>query len=328
MKIANTDELISYCAHVFSGNQAAGEVIIADSFVGEMRFRGQKWQGRVDTNIAMLVIDSQKLIRRTYVKSSRIDRFPLDGAEKEIKIEFEVNHGSSTIISILEKLLSVPLLNVSSEHALYAMLIISCTMLGMKYFDTKAELLKKIEDEETKRKLIEMHQAVVADIKQSLKPAVRFARKMDSDDTLEFCKSGKLLTRTEAIQHFLIQHTPEALEFYIDDKYDVTNVHLKTTKVTLEIRGIRFTASINNISEQDKVTLFTDIEEAGVASAWPSLDLQITLRINGSDHFAQIIALGGKRPDSVTLEHALFVSGIADDTKPQRKLPLLEFAGE
>jgi len=313
---------------VLHGQTEHEDISISDSFVGTMHFRGSKWQGRVDKDVAIFLLDTQKQIRKTYKKAARINSIQPINYEKSINFELEVKDGTTTIVSILEKLLAVPLMNISSEHALYALIVISCTILGMKIIDTKSELLRQAKDEETKQKLIQMHQSVIADIQKSLKPAVRFVKRMHSDDTLELNYSNAKLSRDEAIQHFSVECTPESLTFIVDDIYDVTNVHLKTTKVTLEVRGIRFTASIEDLSDDDKVALFSAIDEAGVASVWPSLALQLTLSINGADRFARVVGIGDKRPGTVSIEHALFVSGIADDNRQQRRLPLLEFAGD
>ncbi|MDO9082680.1 MAG: hypothetical protein Q7U56_05310, partial [Humidesulfovibrio sp.] len=260
MQIKNTSDLIEYFIHVMHGQIEPTGISISDSFVGTMHFRGSKWKGRVDKDVAIFLLDTQKQIRKTYKKAARINTNHVTVGEKSINFELEVKDGTTTIVAILEKLLAVPLLNISSEHALYALIVISCTILGMKIVDTKAELLRQAKDEETKQKLIKMHQTVISDIQKSLKPAVSFVKRMHNDDTLELNHSNTELTREEAIQHFSIECQPESLSFIVDDIYDVTNVHLKTTKVTLEVRGIRFTASIEDLSEGDKIALSSAID--------------------------------------------------------------------
>ncbi len=329
MIVKNAGDLIDCYARLLSGTLDPNQVVISDGFECGMRIRGDKWKGRVDTSLAFMVIDFQKNVRRAYRKAALVDGVHDRGVEKAIRAEFVVGKGSSSIVSILEKLLPVPALYMSSEHALYATVVIALTIIGVRHIEVRSELLKKIEDEKTKQKLIEMNRVMLSEIQASLKPFVKLLRRMDKENTLEFTETGATLTRAEAIEHFSVQHVPDDLIFFVDDNYEVTNVHLKSRKVTLEVRGIKFVALIEDLTSEERKRFFSEVDEAGVASGWPTLDMQVTLTIHGAERIARVLTFGPQRPNSVTIEHALFVSGIANESRPQqRQLPLLDFAGD
>lgn len=313
--ISSLEDLINSAAAVLNGEMTIDQIHIAKDFVCQIRIKGDKFDGYIDTTIASFIIEVERSARKI-VRNFSPD---LSLQEKNriascINVKARVEKGSSIVELLFDNSFSQALVNMQSEHILYALFGFMGLLLGNNLLKTFSEIKQHAKNEETKQVISENANKVIENSKQFLQPVLDLIGKIHKDDTVKFPLIDKPLSKDEARQEFKPIELARSETIYIDDTYEITEVSLDKIYVTLR-KGAKFSASTKLLNPQSRQKLFDAVKEAGVSELIPIIPLQVTLSIEGLKKEFFVAAIGGKREGAISL----------NELAPQTKAELLNY---
>ncbi|EHJ46365.1 hypothetical protein DFW101_0348 [Solidesulfovibrio carbinoliphilus subsp. oakridgensis] len=309
--ISSFEDLIVSAAAVLNGEMTIDEIHIAKDFVCQIRIKGDRYDGYVDTTISSFIIEVEKSAKRIVKKfSSDLSVQEKNKVVSSVNVKAKVGKGSSVVELLFDNSFGQALANMQSEHVLYALFGFMGLLLGNNLLKTFSEIKQHAKNEETKQKISDDANKALENSKQFLQPILELVSKLHRDDTVKFPLIDRPLSKNEVKQEFRPLEVQKKETIYLDDTYEITEVSLDKIYVTLR-KGARFSASTKLLNPQSRQKLFDAVKEAGVSELTPVVPLQVTLSVEGLKKEFFVTAIGEKREGSIGLNE--LSSQIKDD---------------
>lgn len=318
--INNHEDLLVGISKLLEKEIGIGDIKISDNFKFHIIISGDNRDGKLDADVAKLVLKIQNLVYNYY---SIAFNMSVDDVKKQyskdIRVTATINEGSDIFTADITSLVSQLVGKMTDTQSFITSIVaigafVACYSVA-KYVDYQKDKRQTISDAEKDQRLNASLDKALEIIENTMKPhdtqdidqalsavSKEVIKNMDKDDTITIISTEETIGRNIFAKRF-----PKLLKssqyIYLDGKYGISEV----TRTDEGVYKIRITDNegesikgIATLSQNDLKILINEL----IPSEPQSLQVNANVDSEGKLTEAAIIGFGNPRKDSITISDA------------------------
>lgn len=323
--VVTRDNIMDILVLAANDNLESTDISFSDDFRIHIKINGEKWTGSVNYIIAQYIIKLQRDILSIHNKLFPDEHLSLKSIKKidrSLLVDVEIKEGCTEILAWLketvetqlDKVISKGMDKMSSKELFALILILYALYCGkdiilediridnetkVRIEQTTLEKLREINDQETRQLLINQVGTALEIVKDNSEGFRYLRSNMDVEDSISAVDFDKSLSGYE-IKGKKRDKTDKST-VYIDGKYKLNSIRITPNTATIcSDSGDYITASIDMLSDADKITLHDMNKDGDLHSECPTVGLHVTVQLKDGtpDGYAIVGVNPSPRPGS------------------------------
>lgn len=276
---------------------------------GEIRFKGDSWDGYVDYKIANFVIAAQRDITSKAIKySNGMPQSCIDNLKQQ-RFAIRVSPGSSIIeVNLAELIRAFAELTPFQCALLTIWSILGLGYLAQDKYHKHMEKIKKLADDSVeKQRAHELNMALIKILTKQETPLNNLLLSMKDDEEVRFPHSDKYYSKKDALEEMRFSRIAkmqiaenDRIAFHADGYYQVQNIDLRGGVITMSNGKFTFHAFTKKLQPEERDKFWNAIKKAHKIDRKVCLQIDAT-RVGKRLISVEVVGIGAPRVGAIRL---------------------------